>query len=84
MLTYLSDLGGLLDIIILGGVTLSSPFVLRLFHAALVKKTYRIQQYLRDMTPYYETSKPNGNLTPESDSKDSDDPVAGGGGADVK
>ena len=42
ILTYLGDMGGLLDIILLFGVFLSSPFVNRLFHAALVKKTYRI------------------------------------------
>ena len=72
MLTYLGDLGGLMDIIILIGVSLSSPFVARLFHAALVKKTYRIQHFLRDMTPYYESRKTNGKLTTESESLDSD------------
>lgn len=73
VLTYLSDLGGLLDVILLLGVFLSSPFVARLFHAALVKKTYRIQQYLNDMTPYYETKKQDdkGHLTSESDSHES-------------
>ena len=43
ILTYLGDMGGLLDIILLFGVFLSSKFVNRLFHAALVKQTYRIQ-----------------------------------------
>ena len=42
VLTYLGDLGGLLDLIILMGVALSSPFVLRMLHAALIKKSYLI------------------------------------------
>lgn len=41
-LTFLSDLGGLLEILLLLGMLLSSSFVMRLFYAALVKKTYRI------------------------------------------
>ena len=73
MLTYLGDMGGLLDIIIFVGMCLSSSIVSRLFYAALVKQTYRIQQYMKDMTPYYESKKKNGDLTTESDSKDSDD-----------
>ena len=31
ILTFLGDLGGLLDIILLAGVAISSPFVVRLF-----------------------------------------------------
>ena len=42
LLTYLGDLGGLLDLIMLMGVSLSSPFVLRMLHAALIKKSYLI------------------------------------------
>ena len=63
-----------MDIILLTGVALSSPFVIRLFQAALVKKTYRIQHYLRDMTPYYNSRKPTGQLTTESDSRETDGP----------
>ena len=74
ILTYLGDMGGLLDIILLFGVFLSSKFVNRLFHAALVKQTYRIQHYLRDMEPYYDTKKQDGKLTSESSSADSDSP----------
>lgn len=61
-----------MDIIILLGVALSSPFVVRLFQAALVKKTYRIQHYLKDMTPYYNSRKQSGQLTTESDSQETE------------
>ena len=47
-----------------------------------MKQTYRIQQYMKDMTPYYESSKKNGNLTTESDSKDSDDSQSSGSNSD--
>ena len=67
-MTYLGDLGGLLDFIMYFGFTLSSLFVSRLFHAALVKQAYRIQSYLADRTPYYKSSKRNGILTTESES----------------
>ena len=42
LLTYFGDVGGLLDIVLLFGFALSSPFIGRLFHAALVKENYRI------------------------------------------
>ena len=67
ILTLLGDLGGLLDIVLLTGVAISSPFVVRLFQAAVVSNNYRIQHYLRDMTPYYDSRKNNGQLTTESD-----------------
>ena len=73
MLTYLGDLGGLLDIVMLLGWAISSIFVSRLLQAALVKQVYRVQRYLLDMTPYYVSSRPAGQLTTESDSKHSGD-----------
>ena len=42
LLTYFGDLGGLLSSLLFSGWTISSMFVLRLFHAALVKKIYRV------------------------------------------
>ena len=68
LLTYFGDLGGLLSSLLFFGWAISSKFVMRLFHAALVKKIYRVQQYLLDMTPYYQSSKDGGKLTTESDS----------------
>ena len=60
MLTYFGDMGGLLDFVVMVGLSLSSVFVARLFQAALVKNSYKIQEYLKDQTPYYVSSKTNG------------------------
>ena len=70
-ITYLGDLGGLFEIVRAFGMVITSPFVARLFYAALVSNVYLIQSYLRDMTPYYETKKKDGKLTTESGSFDS-------------
>lgn len=37
---------------------------------------------MKDMTPYYESNKKNGDLTTESDSKDSDDSQASSSDSD--
>lgn len=71
MITYLGDLGGLFEVVRAFGMVITSPFVARLFYAALVSNLYLIQSYLRDMTPYYETKKRDGKLTTESGSFDS-------------
>ena len=71
MLTYFGDLGGLLDFVIWFGWGLSTFFVSRLFAADLVSQAYRVQKYLLDPTPYYNTRKLDGHLTTESDSVDS-------------
>ena len=70
MLTYFGDLGGLLDFVIWFGWGLSTLIVTRLFDAALIKKAYRVQNYLLDKTPYYKSSKPE-LLTTESEDRDS-------------
>ena len=70
MLTYFGDLGGLLDFVIWFGWGLSTLVVTRLFDAALIKQAYRVQNYLLDKTPYYQTSKPE-RLTTESEDSDS-------------
>ena len=56
LLTYLGDVGGLLDFILMAGWSLSTVFVSRLFAAKIIAKVYRMQKYLQDMTPYYETN----------------------------
>ena len=73
LLEYFGDLGGLLEFLGFFGWAISSLFVSRLFQAALVKRAYRVQKYLLDRTPYYETSKGTGHLSTESDSSKSDD-----------
>jgi len=55
LLTYLGDIGGLLDFILLFGWSTSTVFVSRLFSAAIIERVYRLQKYLQDMTSYYET-----------------------------
>ena len=56
------------------GWALSTIFVTRLFAAALIKSAYRVQKYLLDTTPYYDSRKhPTGDLTTESDSDDDSD-----------
>ena len=57
LLDYLGDLGGLLDFVILFCWALSHVFVKRLFHAALIQQVYRLQKYLLDPTPYYNTKE---------------------------
>ena len=71
ILTYFGDLGGLLDFVVWFGWGLSTFFVSRLFAADLVSQSYRVQKYLLDSTPFYETRKLDGHLTTESDSVDS-------------
>ena len=68
LLSYFGDLGGLLSCLLFFGYAISSKFVSRLLGAALVKKMYRVQQYLLDTTHYYNTSLNRGKLTSESDS----------------
>ena len=52
-MVYLGDIGGLLDFVFVVGYVLSHKFVERLLSAALVKRVYKLQHYLKDMTPYY-------------------------------
>ena len=56
LLTYLGDVGGLLDFILMVGWSISTVFISRLFSASIIQKVYRLQKYLQDMTPYYETT----------------------------
>ena len=57
LLEYLGDLGGLLDFVILFCWASSHVFVKRLFHAALIQQVYRLQKFLIDNYPYYETKE---------------------------
>lgn len=55
ILTYMGDLGGLLDILLVCGYILTSLFASKLFLAALMRQAYRIQSYTKDFTQYYQT-----------------------------
>ena len=65
LLSFLGDVGGLLDIIMLMGRTLTMFFAARLFQGALVSKAYKIQNYFEDFTQFYGTKKVD-KLTTES------------------
>ena len=69
LLVYLGDIGGLLDFVLIFGWALSHKFVLRMLQAALVGRVYRLQHYMRDMTPYYKTRVP-GQTTPPDEWSD--------------
>ena len=73
LLQYFGDIGGLLEIVTLVGWYMSFALVSRLFQSALVKSTYRKQEYSPGNTQYYET-RIAGVVTPEtSSSSDSSD-----------
>ena len=52
---------------------MSHSFVKRLFQAALVERVYRIQNYLSDMTAYYETQAVGQTTPPDQWSLKSSD-----------
>ena len=56
LLTFLGDLGGLFDICMIMGMTLTSIFAGRMFTAALIRSAYRVQKYFRDSSQFYETT----------------------------
>ena len=70
VLTYLGDLGGLLDVLLVMGQILTSLVAHKLFTAALIGKLYRVQEYMRDFTQYY-TTKAHLKLTSESEESSS-------------
>jgi hypothetical protein len=57
LLTFLGDVGGLFDIVMLMGRTLTMVFAARLFQGALVSEAYKVQNYFRDFTSFYETKR---------------------------
>ena len=65
MLTFLGDLGGLFDIIMIIGWGLTSIFAGNLLTAALIGEVYKIQNYFRDSSEFYETKNLD-KLTTES------------------
>lgn len=69
-MAYLGEMGVLYSVLYTFGVLLASPFVSRMFEAAVISQTYRIQTYLNDMTAYYATSLKTDKLTEESNSSD--------------
>ena len=70
LLTFLGDLGGLFDICMIMGMTLTSIFAGRMFTAALIRQAYRVQRYFRDSSQFYETTSRR-KLTTESESQSS-------------
>ena len=65
LLTFLGDVGGLLDIVLVMGHMLTMFFAARLFQGALVGEAYKIQNYFTDFSQFYGTKKEE-NLTTES------------------
>ena len=57
ILTYLGDLGGLIDILLVIGQLLVSFVASKLFTAALIGQLHRVQGYTRDFTQYYQTQE---------------------------
>ena len=57
VLTYLGDLGGLLDFVLMFGFLFTSCFATKLFSAALIGQVYRIQRYAKDFTQFYQTKE---------------------------
>ena len=57
MLTYLGDLGGLMDVVLLFCWFISGLFATRLFQAALVNSTYKVQEYMNNENNYYDVEK---------------------------
>ena len=53
ILAYFGDLGGLFGIIMIFGHSISAALVTRLFQAAMVESTYRIQGYSEDHNEEY-------------------------------
>ena len=50
---YLGDIGGISSIISLLAIFVTSGLVKRLYYAAIIGNTYRIQHYDQDFTQYY-------------------------------
>ena len=70
MLTYLGDLGGLLDIVLMFGSLCTGFFARKLFQAALIRQAYRIQSYYRDFDQFYQTKQDCILSSSSSESKD--------------
>ena len=57
LLTYLGDLGGLFDIVYIVGSIITGLLTSKIFTATLISQLYRIQNYMKDETQYYETKE---------------------------
>lgn len=86
MLTYLGDLGGLIDVVMVFGYLLTTLFASKLFAAAVIGQVYHIQNYMRDESQYYTpselyllTSEESSNSAPglSLQKKDSSEKVSG-------
>ena len=56
-LDYMGDLGGLLDVLMVLGSIATSIFASKLFSAELISHNYRIQEYMKDTSQFYETTE---------------------------
>ena len=70
LLSMLGELGGFGRAVMVFCAGLTSIFSHRLFAAALIRQTYRIQKYFKDTSEFYKTSH-GYRLTSESESKSS-------------
>ena len=57
ILSYLGDSGGILKVILASGFVLSGLFASRIFSAAIVKETYKLQKYMKNNDDYYNLEK---------------------------
>ena len=52
ILTYLGDLGGLADVLLIAGSTLTGLFSAKLFQAALISSAYRLQSEIKKVSQH--------------------------------
>ena len=70
-LEYLGDLGGLFDVLFLFGLGVTGFLSSKIFVAALINKVYKVQDYYKDFTQYYQTQYNMMITSEESNSEDS-------------
>ena len=55
ILTFVGDVGGLIDFVLLMGWAFTTALASRMHDAEMVRDAYRWQRYHEDSTPYYQT-----------------------------
>ena len=77
ILTYLGDVGGLIDIVWIVGGLISAALTRDALAAAMIRNSYQVQGYNGDNCQYYETTQGGNNqiLTPESHSENEDNDI---------
>ena len=56
MLTYLGDLGGLADVLLIAGSILTGLFSAKMFQVALINSSYRIQSSIKKIASHVSES----------------------------